>query len=104
MLASLSAAELISLIAVAVALTGVLIAFWQTRTTVRTESAGLQPVVVVYEEVAASFSADRVRIEAQVFLHNHGPAGAFDVRFGVAIGEYRCSYRPSPSNVLGEGR
>jgi hypothetical protein len=102
-LGALSSADLISMVAVAVALTGVFIAFWQTRATQRTEGAGLQPVVVVYESTAASFSANRSKIAAEVFLHNHGPAPAFDVKFGVAIGNYWCCYRPSPSTLLGRG-
>jgi hypothetical protein len=100
---SFSSADLISMAAVAIALAGVFIAFWQTRTTVRFESAGLQPVVVAYEDAAASLSADRSEVTAEVFLRNHGPAPAFDVSFGVAIGDYSCCYKPAPSTLLGRG-
>lgn len=103
---SFSAADVIALGAALVALVGAGVAFRQAQVVIRGERWRLQPVVVVYESRAPALDrlpAGADPIACEVFLVNEGPGPAFDVRFGIEVGEYRCYYKPAESHELGKG-
>ena len=99
----LSGADVIAIVAAVVALAGAGFAYWQARTAARGEAWRRQPVVVVYESRAASVNERDEVATSEVFLVNEGPGTAFNIRFGVEIDDYYCSYAPKESNEAGKG-
>lgn len=83
---SISLGDGITLAAVAIALGGVAVAFWQARVNVVSERWGLQPIVVVYENRAMDDDPTAPdTLCSEVFLVNEGPGTALNVRFGIGL-------------------
>jgi hypothetical protein len=101
---ALSSAEVIALVALLIAVASAAVSVWQARITVASESWGLQPVVVVYESHGMQDDPKRAEpLSAEVFLLNDGPGTAFNVEFGIEVGDYRRVYRPRESTLNRKG-
>jgi hypothetical protein len=89
---------------VLIALGAAAVAYWQAGVTVASESWGLQPVVVVYESYAMpNDPVGSAPLVSQVYLVNEGPGTAFNVSFGIEVGDFCCAYRPRGSTLEGKG-
>jgi hypothetical protein len=97
---SVSTADAIALLALLIALSAAAVALWQARVTVASESWRLQPVVVVYESAAMPDDpASEEPLVSMVYLSNDGPGTAFNVTFGIKVGDHRDAYRPRASTL-----
>jgi hypothetical protein len=78
------------------------LAAWQGFMMKASERNRTQPVVVVYERALPKpQGGDQVLLT--FWVTNEGVGSAFNIRFGIAIGNRSASYVPQPSGVHGVG-